>query len=227
MSVPLKELAKQFKKISGNEDIAEGISEWAKVAKSRGINNFSDFPALEVEASKIQRFSKEAKKALGAKGFRVYELKGQSLRTLREQGHNFRSSVWLINNAQVEELTSRRSEVAITPEKLILNKSNNKTLKDQTELVVRYGQELQIPGIEAILGNAVDYVELATAFFNNTGRKLFGENSHYIRTRTKVGHNIVGVYGGLEYDDEYSAAVSLWENRSDKELYVAPLIVPV
>ncbi len=82
MAAELEKLAKQFK-ASGNKDIAQGISAWAQVANSRGLETFVIPSAVEAPKAEVARFSPEAREALEAKGFRVYELTGQSISSLR------------------------------------------------------------------------------------------------------------------------------------------------
>ena len=185
-------------------------------------------PVSPVEAPKIEvvRFSPEAKKALESKGYKVYELTGQSIASLREQGHPFWSTWHNKDYPEFEALTSRHSEVAINPKKLFIPRSNNKTLEQQLEAVKRYSDGLGIQGVEAILGEVPDYTELAFAHFDKTGERLFGEryDYRYTRTKTRLASSVAHV-SGFGVGDGLS--VSNWgaDDRGDF-LRAAPLVVP-
>ena len=229
MAAELEKLAGQFK-TSGNKDIAQAVSGLAAIAKTRGIDTFQAAPvptAVEAEAPQVQRFSKEAREALDQRGFKVYELTGQSIKTLREQdGHPFRST-WHQSYPEFEALSSRHSEVAIDPKKLFIPRSNDKTLTQQLDAVASYSKTLQISGVEAVLGQAADYAELAFAHLDKTGERLFGEkyDYEYTRTQTRVEGGVadVGYFcadGGL--------GVSDWgPDHRGGYIFAAPLVVPV
>lgn len=95
MGAELQKLAQQFK-ASGNKDIAAGISAWATVAKSRGLETFSETPVLPEGAIRLPDLTiggktpKELEKALASDGFRVSDwardmLRDRSFTTLPEQ----------------------------------------------------------------------------------------------------------------------------------------------
>lgn len=226
MAAELEKLAKQFK-ASGNKDIAQGLSAWAQVAQSRGLDAFQVASPVAVEAPKaeVTRFSPEAREALEAKGFRVYELTGQSIASLREQGKSFWST-WHKGYPEFEALASRHSEVAIDPKKLFIPRSNNKTLEQQLEAVAKYSDSLGIQGVEAILGEVPDYTELVFAHLDKTGQRLFGEkyDYNYTRTQTRV-ESVVANVGHFGADDGLD--VSGWNpDYRDVVLHAAPLVVP-
>ena len=121
------------------------------------------------------------------------------------------------------------SEVAIKPDALFIPNSNNKILKQQENLVGKFSKDLgkKVKGVEAIMGEAPDYVELAFAHLDATGDRLFGEKYGYNYARTKtptVGPSVavVGRFGavaGLDVDD--------WD-RGDGygDVFASPLVVP-
>jgi len=182
--------------------------------------------AVETEAPEIQRFSTEAREALEARGFVVYELTGQSIKSLRDQRHPFWST-WHKDYPQFEALPSRKSEVAIDPSKLFIPRSNNKTLAEQLEAVRKFSDGLNIPGVEAVLGEAADYTELAFTHLDKTGKRLFGSDYgfNYTRTQTRV-EGLVASVGDLYAD--HGLDVDHWypSNRHG-DLFAAPLVVPV
>lgn len=183
-------------------------------------------PEAQVE---IKRFSQEAREALENQGFVIYGLTGQSIKTLRDSGHKF----WSTRHKELpdfEALDSMHSEVAINPNKLFLPGSNNKTLAQQEKMVEEFLQELRkkVPGVKAIIGQALDYIELAFAYLDATNEYLFGakDNYGYARTKTPTSGSYVAyvgrfvVSGGLYVND--------WgRDHGYDDVHAAPLVVPV
>jgi len=213
-----------------------GIKEWEQYQRMTGnvaaaemgktlFKLFGDVPS-ETEKTETKRFSNEARKALEKEGYVVYELTGQSIASLREQGKPFWST-WYKDYPDFEALTSRKSEVAINPKQFFLPKSNNKTLGEQQALVERFSTDIfaKVSGVEAVLGEVSDYTELA--FLSPEKQRLFGEkyDYNYTRTQTRVWSDvaIVGDFlpgGGL--------LVDYWHpGRRHDFLFAAPLVVPV
>lgn len=233
MAVELDRLAKEFQK-SGNPDIAKGISKWAKVARERG---FETLDQLEKEP-KVKRFSIEQGEALEKQGFVIYELKGQSQKTLKEAGCEFWSTLNNVENHDFEELPSKRTEVAINPGSFFLPESSGKSLKEHQEMVEKYSEELgnKVAGVKAIIGDVPDYEEIAYTHLAVTkekgkdkGEYLFGEKNNYdfarTRTKTKKIGNEVAIVGF--HSVERGISIDGWpadEGRND--VHAAPLIVP-
>jgi hypothetical protein len=199
-----------------------------QIAIVREFRGDIPLPTASVEAPKaeVARFSPEQRFSLQEKGYRFYELTGQSIASLREQGKPFWST-WHKDYPEFAALTSRHSEVAIDPKKLFIPRSNNKTLEQQLEAVAKYSDSLGIQGVEAILGEVPDYTELAFAHFDKTGERLFGEkyDYNYTRTQTRFGSDVAFV-------GSFRAGVGLNVNRwgaayRSGDLRAAPLVVPV
>ncbi len=202
----------------------------ATMLKHRG----KDIPMPQVAVAKeatpveVRRFTKEAKEALRDQGFAVYELTAQSIASVRDSGRKFWST-WHRDNPQFEALTSMHSEVAINPAKLFLPKSNNKTLVQQEDLIARFSEDLgtRIQGVEAIMGEVPDYVDLAFTHLNATRNYLFGEKDGYNYARTKtptVGSSVANVGS---FDPAIGLRVDVW-SRDDGYggVFAAPLVVP-
>lgn len=180
---------------------------------------------VEVPQVELVRFSPEQREALEAKGFRVYELTGQSIASLRAQGKPFWST-WHRSYPDFESLTSRHSEVAIDPKKLFLPRSNNKTLEQQLAAVKKFSDGLRIQGVETLLGQVPDYTELAFAHLDKTGQRLFGEkyDYNYTRTQTRVESGVAGIGG---FDADSGLHVDRWDpDVRGGSLRAAPLVVP-
>lgn len=184
--------------------------------------------ATETTPIEVRRFSQEAKEALRNQGYAVYELTGQSIASVRDSGRKFWST-WHRDYPDFEALTSMHSEVAINPAKLFLPKSNNKTLGQQEELIARFSKDLGTiaQGVEAIMGEAPDYVDLAFARLNDTGEYLFGEKDGYNYARTKtptVDSNVASVG---DFHPANGLSVGRWFRGSGHgRVFAVPLVVP-
>lgn len=176
----------------------------------------------------IKRFSAEAREALEEQGYVVYSL-GQSIRTLNVRAGRKFWSRRCQDYSSFEVLTSIKSEVAINPKALFLPGSNDKTLRQQEEMVDRFSEGLgkKIPGVKSIIGQAPDYLELAFAHLDKTGDFLFGEKYHcdFARTKTPTNGSRVASVGDHGLGDGFY--VSDWPaDLGSGDLYVAPLVVP-
>ena len=197
-------------------------------------DGFQDIPPQqtpkETAPVEVKRFSDEAREALTKEGYVIYTLTGGSIRSQRETGRKFWSTWHKDSQYEAFETQgSMHSEVAIKPDALFIPNSNNKILKQQENLVGKFSKDLgkKVKGVEAIMGEAPDYVELAFAHLDATGDRLFGEKYGYNYARTKtptVGPSVavVGRFGavaGLDVDD--------WD-RGDGygDVFASPLVVP-
>ncbi len=85
-----------------------------------------------------------------------------------------------------------------------------------------------MPGVEAIIGEASDYAELAFAHLDATDGKgyLFGEKYgyNYARTKTPVGSGVAHVG---DFGDVRGLGVGHWhpDNRLGR-VFAVPLVVP-
>jgi len=174
----------------------------------------------------IRLFPDEAREQLAKKRYIIYSLTGQSIKTLKITGRQF-DTTWHQAYPDFEARQSRLGEVAINPEQLFLAGSNNKTLSEQLRLVALLSQHLsrKVPGVEATIAGAPDYVELAFAHLDETGNRLFGKdyNYNYARTVTPFDSGFACV-GHLDADNRLNVA---WhpENGSSR-VWVAPLLIP-
>jgi len=196
----------------------------SNVLQARG----KDVPLPEEATSvEVRRFNDEAKADLEKDGYIINTLTGQSIASLREAGRNFWTT-WHKDHPEFEALVSMQSEVAVNPSQLFLPKSNNKTIIQQQKMIKAFSQKLgkKIPGVEAIMGEAADYADLAFAHFDATGEYLFGErHDHYARTNTPTADGLVAFVGRL-----YSVGgLSVYDWHADHGhaiVFAAPLVVP-
>jgi len=223
MTEKLKELAQEFRK-KGYHEFGNLLEEQATVARRLGIPE--TFSTVETKKSEIKRFSPEQKDALEKEGYVIYKLTGKSIKDLREAGNHFEST-WQPRYPGFEALRSRKSEVAINPNQLFLPKSSYKTYLEQESLVTKFNKDIsaKIPGIEAIIGEAPDYVELA--FLDPTDNHLYGEDidGYCTRTQTRIGLDMVCV-GGPYRDSSSGIHLRYYSGDRYKHVFVAPLIVP-
>lgn len=135
------------------------------------------------QIEKIERFYPEAKSALEQqRGYKIYALTGKTMLQLSHEGvpiskewRSFRDI-----DDEIGRLQSRRSEVAIEDigplsKNRTLIRSFNKSVLEQVGVVRYASHQLQqdIPGAKMIIGNPVDYLELAWEIYKITGRNLF------------------------------------------------------
>lgn len=184
--------------------------------------------ATETTPIEVKRFSQEAREALRNQGYAVYELTGQSIASIRDSGRKLWST-WHRDYPVFETLTSMHSEVAINPGRLFIPKSNNKTLVQQEELIARSSQDFgnRVQGVEAVMGEAPDYVDLAFTHLNATGNYLFGEKDGYnfARTKTPTVGSFIACVG--DFDPADGLIVNDWHaDRGNDDVFAAPLVVP-
>lgn len=181
--------------------------------------------ASEKTSVGVERFSSEARERLERKGFVIYELTGQSIKSQRDAGRNFWST-WHVEYP-FEAQPSRQSEVAVNPMRLLLPYSNNLTLAEQKVMVAEFGEQLEVPGATAILSEAPDYTELAFKHLDVAGGYLFGRRDgyNYTRTRTRTGGSSVAVVG--DFNPVHGLLVDSWNHdNGSRHVWAAPLVVP-
>lgn len=193
--------------------------------KNPDFNVISIKEAIPVE---IKKFSQESLDALKEHGFAVYVLKRQSIKSKRAQGRKF-WNLWHENHPDFESLSSMYSEVAINPRKLLLTDSNNKSQRQQEELIAKFSGRLgnEIQGVEAIMGEAADYVDLAFTHLEKKHTYLFGEKYNYVFTRTQtptIDGSVANV--GCFHKTNGLRVTSTNPNYGDPYIFAVPLIVP-
>lgn len=225
MAAELIKLAGQFRE-KGFETLAASLDAQAQIARQLGVpESFSTEQPVG-----IRKFSDKTKDVLKKEGYLVYQLTGQSIKSLREAGKPFWST-WHRDYPDFENLTSRLSEVAINPDpkKFFLPKSNNKTLTEQERMIEDYSKQLakKVVGVKAILGEAPDYAELAFAHLDAIGEYLFGKKYNYDYTRTKTITTSPSVAGIGDFDAGSGLSVDYWNgDDSNSSLWAVPLVVP-
>lgn len=175
----------------------------------------------------IKRFSSEAEEALRKQGFLIYDLTGQSIKTLGDKGHRL-GSAWYKKFPDFEALRSMSSEVAVDPEKPFLPNSKYRQFSEQKEMVERFSQEIRkkVPGVKGIIGQVPDYFELILAHFDVTKQYLYyidhlTNSSEWIRTGTNVDSRFV-CFG--EFIDPSTGLILV--PGAGNMARVAPLLVP-
>ncbi len=205
------------------------------------INTMETSAGTAEKALEIRRFTPEARLALEKEGYIIYDLIGESVKSLREAGKRFWTK-WHSEEAyqDFEARTSMCSQVAIKPH-FFLSDSNFKTLKEQEEMVKRFSQELvrklrketQVKnlGIEVIIGEASDYAEVTFRHLEKTGERLFGESDHYYSTRTKTpidgSDNADVAHVGVHHAVHGLTIQHRSPNETGDSIFVFPLVVPV
>ena len=189
--------------------------------------NPATLPPRELPVQRA-RFNDEARETLIKEGYCIYTITGKPQETLDAD-----RPLWLKPHPDYdvfEALESHSSEVAINPNCLFLEGSNNKTFKQQREMVKTFSNELlkKIPEVQAIIGEAADYVKLVYAHLDETDKYLFGKDDHYYYTRTLAKDNepTPAIVGSLISADKGLSVLYCDPNESRHDLWVAPLVVP-
>ncbi|MCL5434815.1 MAG: hypothetical protein M1405_00300 [Patescibacteria group bacterium] len=188
----------------------------------------------ETEAPTIKRFSKEALSALERNGFWLGELTGQSIAGYEKAGRRFYTKT-IDRYPEIKDLLSRASEVAIgdplnKPYDYILPDYNWKSFSDYFGMIDEYNKDLQekIPDVEAVIGEAPDYVELLCSFRDETGLILL-DGLAYAATKTRVGKSTVSV-GHQDFTPDYEMIIHANEMPADYKyflsMYCVPLVFP-
>lgn len=170
----------------------------AAMLKDRG----EDIALPQSELRTRRPLTAEEKEALRREGLTaVYPLTEETIADQRKKGRKF----WYVTGSDNNSLLIVRSligDVAVDPrpDKFFLPKSNKLTLDRQLEMVSEFSYKLQrklkTDSIEAILGQAPDYTELAFAHLDAVGERFFGQNYgyNYARTQTPtVGSSVANV----------------------------------
>lgn len=205
----------------------------ASTLKAFKMDGFRDVPLPTPEQRVRRAFTEEEKKALAKEGITaVYPLTGETIADQREKGRKF----WYIaesDNNSLVAVHSLRGDVAIDPRpnKFFLPKSNNLTLDQQMEMVAEFSHKLQrrlkTDSVEAIMGQAPDYTELAFSHLDATSERLFGEkyDYNYARTQTPTVGSSVARVGDFSVGD--GLGVSSWRRGGGSgRVFAVPLVVP-
>jgi len=142
----------------------------------------------------IDTFTAAAREQLTTNmGYIIVPLYGKSIETLEATGHRFNSSLNHDDYPGLYKRLSRFSEVAICPAQLFLPRSNCKTLPEQLAMVNDFSREPsgEVEEVEAVIGEAPDYAELAFNVYEARNELIMSEN--FARTVTAVGHQVACV----------------------------------
>ncbi len=172
-------------------------------------------------------FSPEATEKLIELGFEIYRLESLTIEALRAQGAKFLST-WHQGH-DIETHRSRPTQVAVHPEDLYVQGSNNTASAYQYSHIERYKLWLrQLTGredIDAIKGDLPDYIELV----HKSGRPLYRDG--YVRTQTLVLKER-GVYERPEMGAVFKTFATGFHikkvpfNLDSGQVWAAPLVVP-
>jgi hypothetical protein len=173
----------------------------------------------------IKRFYPMAREPLKGNGYEIYALTGESIKTLRAAGADFRST-WHKDFSFFEGRGSMKTEVAIKPKEFFIPDSNNKSLTIQKAIVEEFSKRLseKVPGVKGIIGHVPDYVELALKYNALTGKGLFGEL--YATTTSSIRKPFVD---GIDVGNLDGRGLFIGRHLSSgnyDNVYAAPLVVP-
>lgn len=225
----LKWLEGELRRAGNPQD--NGFADVVKIMRE----NHGDFPLpSEIKESPIQvdRFSEEALEALEFNGYRVYELTGQSVASLRKRGKKFHTTQLFEQSPSLITLTSRNSEIAIKPSRLFLPKSA-RFFEDQVRMVDKYSKEVskKMPGVKAVIGELPDYIELAYAHLDLTGNHNINTEKPdvLVRTNTNISSSIASETACMSFEIDKIRGIYITErSRFERGGFtqVAPLLIP-
>lgn len=126
---------------------------------------------------------------------------------------------------------SLHSEIAIFPNALYLPNSNNKTIKEQEDMVEQFEQQMRqkqgFEDVRAVLGNTPTHAVVAFSYHAETGKRLHGREYNYAYARTvnpiRVTPHIADV--GF-FSDQNELGINCFPEDKDYFVYAAPLLLP-
>ncbi len=206
---------------------ARSLLSYLEAVKAAGFVDNPDDEAREAPREPIM-FTEEARSNLENLGAKIYTPTGQSISTLREAGRKFYSG-WHKKYPRFEELPSSPIQVAIwpTPEEFFLEESNRKAREEQELMIADFSKELseKVLGVQSVLCEAPDLIEVVFQHLIETGEVLFGEDYGYAnaRTNTRLQNKdiIVGAHGR-----QRGLTVSTATTKPRERLYVVKFVVP-
>lgn len=179
------------------------------------------------ERLKTVRFSDEQRGLLEKAGYLVLELRGESIASLKSQGEVFWSN-WH-RGLPMEYFRSRFSEVAIGREDPFLQESRSLSVFKQLLLVNEYSRAVskEIPGVHAVMGSAIDYLDLNRCYKKTNGGSLFRNAGSFDNAAsTTLTADSHAVYVGESYTGSLVVSYRFGKNGYD-DIKAMPLIVPI
>src|SRR5258706_1192989 len=128
MAADLEKLAKQFRNYS-NPEIADGISEWAKIAREKGIETFPE----------QLNFTPEAIAALIKEGYSFVDLKAKTIGSIRQ----IKDIAIPQLPDDVLNLRSRLAQVAFNSNSPFIEAAKGKSFEEQLELLAEFNDGLK------------------------------------------------------------------------------------
>ena len=213
-------------------------------------NNSFNVGENREQIEKGKGFSPETRGMLEQRSCHIYTLTGKTMLQLSDEGVPISKEWTSIKNVddEINHLRSRRSEVAIgdialSPNRTLLS-SFDKSVPEQIAMVENASDQLQrdVSGARMIIGNPVDYLELAWEIRKTIGRNLFETEyilpflSRLLRRRfkqnwfTRTNTPLESVRGSFTfavsfYGEEFH--ISAWPRQEGNHIMGAlPLIVP-
>lgn len=179
-----------------------------------------------------KRFSQESREALKGMGYVIYSLTGQSIVSMQEAGRKFMDYDYR-DFSSYENLRSMCTEVAINPDEPIIPFSDHRNDVQQAVLIAKFAHRLKrkVNGVDAVRGEASDYIELEFTHLDATGEHLFEEKFKFpsIRSSTEVDQNTIRwrfIDITVPRDVDRGLLVKPFSAHGNHNIYTAPLVVP-
>jgi len=125
------------------------------------------------------------------------------------------------------------TEVAINPDEPFIPFSDHRNDVQQEVLIAKFADRLkrEVNGVDAVRGEAPDYIELEFTHLDATGEHLFGEKFKFpsIRSSTEVDQNTIRwsfVDITVPRDIDRGLLVKPFSAHGNHNIYAAPLVIP-
>jgi hypothetical protein len=194
----------------------------SNVSKRIGLD--TEDSTSEQEGERPKEFSREQRQELIERGYKIFRLKRRSAGEIIKE-HGWEHS-WHQDMTFLDTTFSRNGEVAISVNPFF-PETENKTFEERELRVEELSRNISsvIRGTEAVMGNATDYLELATEYRMDTGKDLFIEKA--VVTSTIVVH--AGSERCVVFGSLFGVTPRMYADRLDarnQRIYTIPLIVP-
>ncbi len=142
----------------------------------------------EFEQKDIVRFSPESRFALEQAGYSIFQLRGASIGELETSGQRFQIERRLRPD-ELSGLQTRFSEVAINPNLRLSHAFETLTsLRVKVELEgMKLRRRLGVQDVDSIIGNAADYSQIFSDYYQRTGDYLEVRSETFESTATRSG----------------------------------------
>ncbi|TSC53426.1 MAG: hypothetical protein LiPW16_392 [Microgenomates group bacterium LiPW_16] len=179
----------------------------------------------KLQESEVKSFSPEARAALESKGYKIYSLRGLTIRNLIDAGKPF----WFVSPSLGNLISALNSEVAINPKKLFLQDSFARVPDQQVKMVEKFSRQLEqmVPGVRAVVADEPSvWGEIYYLHFDALGGEVLFGPPKFLYTITRTQAECGFAVFGCARTGRGPSADGWVPERHLPSVGVAPLIVP-